>query len=303
MQNQVTRICFIVNPASNRHGSVKYIEWIREEAAKRWAHFEITIVKKEDSLVNLAKEKSKDFDVVVACGGDGTVSQVINGLAQSKVALGILPIGSGNDFVKSVGLDRSLEDCMEILSNNTITEIDLIRYEGDAEGWCANTIGLGVDGWANYYAHQTKWLRGRINYFFGGLKAIFTFRGCDVKIQTKKYSNTGKYVMVTACNGKWEGGSFFVAPKAKMNNGSLDLLTIRKVPLILLVGYLLHFRWGPKRWMKGVKTHRAKSVELCSSNPVAVHRDGEHLGNHIRRLKLTVEKKVLKVIVPESYCI
>lgn len=298
MQNQNTRICFIINPAANRNRSSQNIEWICEQAAELWSVSEVIIAKPEDSLADLAKEKSKNFDVIVACGGDGTISQVINGLAKSGTALGVLPIGSGNDFVKSLNLPRNLPGCMKILAQNHTTEIDLIRYEGDAEGWCANTIGLGIDGWANYYSHQAMWLRGQLRYFYGALKAILNFKGAETDIQTPEYSDRDHYIMVTACNGKWEGGSFFVAPEAEMKNGCLDLLTIKKAPFILLIFYLLHFRWGPARWMKGVKTHRTKRVEISISIPVAVHRDGEHLGKHIRQLKLTVEENALKIIVP-----
>lgn len=301
MQKPNTRICFILNPAANRHRSVKNVARLRIEAAKLWQQFEIVIAKKHDSLAQLAHQKAKQFDVIVACGGDGTISQVINGIALSDCVLGVLPIGSGNDFVKSLGIKKSLSCSLQVLHENHTTEIDLIRYEGDANGWCANTIGLGIDGWANYYAYQAEWIKGRASYYYGALKAIFSYRGSKTEMKTadKCFDNT--FLMVTACNGKWEGGSFLVAPDADLQDGQLDILTIKKLPVILLITYLLRFRRGPAKWMKGVEKFRTDSLEIKSSNPVAVHRDGEHLGNEIRELKLTLERNALTVIVPKTY--
>lgn len=301
MQNQNTRICFILNPAANRQRSVRKVEWLREEASKLWKKFEIVVAHEHDSLVDLAKIKSKQFDVIVACGGDGTISQIVNGLAKTNTTLGVLPIGSGNDFVKTLGIKKTLPDCLRTLHQNRTQEIDLIRYEGDAEGWCVNTIGMGIDGWANYYAHQTSWIKGRFRYYYGALKAILKFRGSEMDLHSKEKQENDNFIMITACNGKWEGGNFLVAPDADMQDGMMNVLSIKKVPLPLMIIYLLRFRWGPANWMKGVEKSQTKSLEISSSTPLAVHRDGEHLGTNIRRLKFTVEKKALKIIVPEDY--
>lgn len=301
MYNQQNRICFIVNPAANGDRSLHHIDWLRQEASKRWNNFEIVIAERQQSLADLAKSKSEIFDVIVACGGDGTISQIINGLAQTDTVLGILPIGSGNDFVKSLGLNKALPVCLEIIYQNHITSIDLIRYKGDLEGWCANTVGIGVDGWANFYAHQSSWIKGRLQYYVGALKAITNFRGSKMDIQSKEFSINDEYMMATICNGKWEGGSFLVAPDGDMNDGKMDVLCIEKVPIILLITYLLRFRWGPASWMKGIKMFSAKNIELKSSDPVAVHRDGEHLGTDIRHLKFSVQKNALRVLTSKDY--
>lgn len=301
MQNQNTRICFIVNPAADRHRSQKHAEWLRKEASKRWKIVEIIIAQKNDSLASLAKEKSVLFDVIVACGGDGTISQVVNGIAKTNTILGVLPIGSGNDFVKSLELPKSLMECLNIIQIQHVTEIDLLRYEGDREGWCVNTIGIGLDGWTNFFAHHTSWLKGKITYYYGALKAILHFHGSEMQMESSEVTTKGKFLMITACNGKWEGGSFLVAPQADMNDGLMDILSVRKIPSLLLVVYLLLLRRGPANWMKGVEKSRTKYIDISSSTPVAVHRDGEHLGSDIRHLKISIEKNALKVIVPQRY--
>jgi diacylglycerol kinase (ATP) len=301
MQKKRTRICFIFNPAADRNRSARHIDWLNRESKKRWEQFEINITRADQSVKKLAREKAARFDLVVACGGDGTINQVISGLVQTNAKLGVLPIGSGNDFVKTLHLDKTLPECMDILYAEQSSTIDLIRIEGDAEGWCANTIGIGLDGLANYYARNYKKLRGHAVYVMGAIRAAFDFRGSEMELIIDGNTSEKDYLMVTACNGKWEGGSFFIAPDADMQDGLIDVLTIDTISIPRVLVYLPRFRWGPSPAMKGVKTRQCKRLEIKSKKPVAVHSDGEHLGKSIHHLILSVEKKALRVITPSDY--
>ena len=301
MQKKSTRVCFIFNPVADRNRSSRHINWLNREAGKRWEEFEIVITQKNQDIVGLAREKAGNFDIVVACGGDGTINQVVNGIVGTSASLGVLPIGSGNDFVKTMHLNKTLPECMEILHQGYQTNIDLIRYKGDCDGWCANTIGIGLDGWANYYARNYKFLRGHAVYVLGALKAAIKFRGSNMNLKIDEVQKNDHFLMITVCNGKWEGGNFFVAPDADMTDGLLDLLTINNLPLPTVLSYLPRFRWGPSPNMKGVKLRQCKDLEVTSEIPLAVHSDGEHLSKTVRYLKLSVKKNVLPVITPKNY--
>lgn len=248
-------------------------------------------------VVELAREKSEHFDIVVACGGDGTVSQVANGLVGSGAALGVIPIGSGNDFVKTLHLDKTITECLDILKAGFTTEIDLIRFDGDEEGWCANTIGMGLDGLANYHARQSKFLKGFLLYAVGAIKACFTFRGSKMTLKIDGHQVENDYLMITLCNGKWEGGQFYIAPDAVMDDGLLDLLMVEKLPLYLILTYLPRFSTGPKKSMRGIRSLRCKVLELHSEKPIYVHSDGEHISGSVQHLKLTVVGKALRVVI------
>lgn len=297
MTKNKSKICFIINPTANRRRSARHISTLRMEIDSRWTDAEIIMTSPGKSVIELASKKAAQFDIVVACGGDGTVSQVAGGLIGSSAALGVIPIGSGNDFVKAVDLDKSITECLDILLEGTVKEIDMIRYSGDEEGWCVNTIGMGLDGLANYHASRSKILRGFLLYAVGALKACFTFRGTTMtlNIDGKKFKN--KYLMITLCNGKWEGGQFYVAPEAVMDDGWLNLLTVEKLPLFLILTYLPRFKTGPKESMKGVRSLRCKELELISEKPIYVHSDGEHISGAVQYLKLAVVERALKVVV------
>ncbi len=251
----------------------------------------------EKPVLELAREKSVNYDIVVACGGDGTISQVANGLVGSNAALGVIPIGSGNDFVKTLHLNKTLTECLDILKEGFFTEIDLIRFEGDEEGWCVNTIGMGLDGLANYHAGRSTYLRGFLLYAVGALKACFTFRGAKMTLLIDGQRFEDEYLMITLCNGKWEGGQFYIAPEAVMDDGLLDLLIVRKLPLYLILTYLPRFKTGPKKSMRGIRSFKCKELELHTEKPIYVHSDGEHISGAVQRLKLSVVEKALRVVV------
>ncbi len=226
---------------------------------------------------------------------------MINGIAGTETALGVLPIGSGNDFVKTLGLNKSPAECLNILDRGYRKRIDLIRFEGDVNGWCGNTLGLGLDGWANHYAHQNSILKGSLVYVYGAIKAAFRFKGSRVILEVDGEVEQEHFLMVTACNGKWEGGNFFVAPHASVTDGKIDLLTISAMPLTQILAYLPRFRWGPSIYMSGVALKTCKQLRYSSNVPVAVHCDGEELGTSILDLQISVSEKILDVIVPDTY--
>jgi diacylglycerol kinase (ATP) len=296
MKKSSTKVCFIVNPTAGKEKSAQYIDWLDREARNRWDHYEIVITRKNEPVVHLAALKSEDFDLIVACGGDGTVNQVVNGIVNTNTVLGVLPIGTGNDFAKSLKLNIPLPDCIDLLYIKNTTSIDLIQFEGDAEGWSANTLGIGLDGWANYYSKSYKWLKGPVIYILGALKAAFTFRGANFNLTVDGNQQDGNYLMITACNGKWEGGKFYLAPQASVTDGLIDLITINKIPLICILAYLLRFRRGPAKWMKNLNSQTAKVIELKSDTPLAVHADGEHLNSTIQNLTVRAKKGILEVV-------
>ncbi|WP_083750006.1 diacylglycerol/lipid kinase family protein [Rhodohalobacter halophilus] len=296
MQKSHSSICFIVNPAAGKGDRQTLHRIISGEAEARWHTSEVVNVQANDSVSELAKRKAQTFDIIVACGGDGTVNSVVSGLAETNATLGVLPIGTGNDFAKAIQVRCSLTRCFEILQHHPPVPIDLIRYSGDADGWCVNTLGLGLDGLANYYSKSYKWLSGPIVYVLGAIKSAWKFRGSQVQLNVDGDRFSEKLLMMTACNGKWEGGKFYLAPDADLTDGLINFITIKKISFLKILFYLPFFRWGPQKWMKELKTELSREIDILSELPLAVHADGEHAGSEIRNLKINIVPGALKVI-------
>lgn len=297
MDKSSASVCFILNPAADKSRSGRHAEWLREEAEKRWTHFEIILSTADEPIRVLASQKAKEFDTIVACGGDGTVHQVVNGIAGSGKGFAVLPVGTGNDFAKSLNLPDSREAILDLIYRNRFRKADLLRFDGDSQGWCVNTLGIGLDGLANHYSKSYSRLKGFIIYILGALKASVTFRGTQFSIYSDSQGPLlNNYLMITLCNGKWEGGTFYIAPEADLFDGLAELITVRKISVPKILLYMICFKNGPASWMKALESKKVSSLQFHSEQPVAVHADGEQLGTDISHLRVEVVPEILPVI-------
>jgi diacylglycerol kinase family enzyme len=132
------------------------------------------------------------------------------------------------------------------------------------------------------------------------LRAYLKFRGAKLRVTIDSKTISDEFLMLTACNGKWEGSMFKLAPHAKLTDGIINLLTIKKMPLLTILGYLPQLNGGLSSQMDGIQYYDCKSIEIISKNGIAIHVDGEQVGNSIHQLSISVEKKALNVVRPES---
>ena len=176
--------CFIVNSSAGRGIAGKWIKSLAKKTESRFKLSKIIICRDGDDLSEIARESASTFKTVVACGGDGTVSRVVNGIAGTEANLGILPVGSGNDFARTLRIPGNIEENLGNIAAGVRRKTDLIKITGDVETWCCNTFGLGFDGLANYHARHIKMFSGSMAYVFGALKSAFQFYGTEMYIKT-----------------------------------------------------------------------------------------------------------------------
>ncbi len=292
------RVCFILNTKAQGGRAGKKTEWLKKEAELRWNHYDIHLTGEQGSAVDLKSEDYQNYDIVVACGGDGTMHNAINRALHKNIIMGLIPMGSGNDFAKAVHLPSDLNKCLDIIKAKKTRKIDLIQCAGDVDRWCVNTLGIGLDGLANSYNTRLKKYIGKLGYHLGALMASFTFKGCHMDISIDGELSGGQRLMITACNGSVEGGSFVVGPDAEIDDGLIDLLVITPTPLLKLLYYIPKFKKGIPKGLETASSVKCIRVNICSQSSVSVHGDGEHLGSDIRDLKISVHSQVLSVIVP-----
>ena len=296
MEKSNERVCFIYNATARRGRAAKKLEWLKKEASLRWNDFDILLTGNNGKVKGI---NDGEYDAIIACGGDGTIHNTVNQFIDAKVTIGLLPIGSGNDFAKAISLPKDEKKCLDILARGFTRKVDLIRCTGDADRWCVNTVGAGLDGLANVYTLRYKKYVGTAGYFFGALHASMRFRGTRMKVITDENRYDDHFLMITTCNGPIEGGSFIVAPKADVYDGYIDILKIRKTSIPKLLYYLPKFKKEFPEYMKGLSTDRCKKIKIETEDPISVHADGEHLGSEIKNLELSVHEQILEMIVPE----
>ncbi len=292
------RVCFILNTKAQRGRAGKKIKWLKNEAELRWNHFDIHLTGELGSPPEMTPNDYQKYDIVVACGGDGTLHNAINHALHDNIIVGLIPMGSGNDFAKAIHLPKDLGECLDIIQAKKTQKIDLIQCSGDVDRWCVNTLGIGFDGLANSYNTKMKRFVGKLGYHIGALMAAFKFKGSQMEISVDGKTTSGKMLMVTACNGPIEGGSFVVGPDAKIDDGLIDLLTIKPTPLVKLLYYIPRFRNGIPKNLDTAASVKCSQIKIHSETPVSVHGDGERLGSGIQDLEINLHPRVLNVVVP-----
>lgn len=292
------RVCFIFNPSANGGKASRDEDRIRHAAAGIWPGSKWLTTQPGEAFWNDLREEAGQYDMMVACGGDGTVHKTGNIAADSGAVLGVIPLGSGNDFAKMNGIPDSPNKALNLLTDGSRRSVDLIRCSGDVNCWCLNSAGVGLDGLANRYTLAFKQKVGRTGYIFGALKAVlksvpatYKIRLDDGKIESKKL------LMLTACIGFREGGRFIVAPQARNDDGLMELLMVQpmnKLSLLLLLPQFLF--WFPS-YLKKLKRGNCKKLELKCDLPLHIHIDGEYSGQTVNQISYRVHNKALTLAV------
>ena len=285
------KIRFIINPISGI-GKQKGIE----DVIKRYLVFSYDIVytKKCGDATILSKKAIKDKkDIVIAVGGDGTVSECSKALIGSNVAIGVIPCGSGNGFAYHIGMKKDIKKAILQLNISTLKTIDSCTANDER---FVNVSGIGFDAHiANLFANNKK--RGLFNY----LKLIIKELSYQPEYYKIEYNNTKKEVkayLIAFANTSQYGNDFEISPFAKLDDGLIDFVIVKvfskwKIPFFLL------------KVAKG-KVHLSKNVEIITSKEMSIESKNRlvHLDGEPKELKspivVKVKPRTLKIFSPNG---
>jgi diacylglycerol kinase (ATP) len=245
-------------------------------------------------ITHLARDSvDGGVDAVVACGGDGTVHYVLQALAGSDVALGTIPVGSGNDFAAALNLPADHRMACEVIGSGKTRRIDLARIN---ERWLASVAGTGLSAIVNRLVnHRPVWLGGRAGYLSAALRSLWAFEPKHMEIEFDAQRFAGEVTLVAVGNTMSYGGGCKIVPEAKLDDGWLDLCIVKRVGKPTLLRNLpLLYRGGHVRH-PAVAIHRARRVALSSSEPMELFGDGEYIQN--LPVSIEVAPAALRVIV------
>lgn len=255
---------------------------------------EVRTFKDLQEAQQLAGEAAKTYKLVVAAGGDGTVSYVAKGLAGTGCTLGIIPFGSGNDLALGLNIPKDPSKALDVLQQEYIRPLDCGRYNED--GFFVTSLGMCFDGKASYNASQTVLFRGPFKYIAGVLRSIFTYRASEVTVELEDETINARLLMVTLCNSPYEGGGIHLAPDASTSDGKIDVVMIRDVHWLLRIPLLLRVLLGDPRKVSKIMYRQSHSVKVTTSRPEYAHADGEVFANGLTSLKVKAQSGALKVI-------
>jgi diacylglycerol kinase (ATP) len=242
------------------------------------------------------------FETIVAAGGDGTINEVVNGMAQAgglaHARLGVLPWGSVNVFAKEMGLPVKFEKAWDIVLNGREREVDLgwMELGAQRERRCfVQLAGAGLDGRA---VELVEWERkkrlGDLAYIMAGWQAV----GEDLPSITVRADGRelqGEFVVVG--NGRFYGGRHVFFPDAKMDDGILDVVVVEEIRRSRILKYGWVVMMDRITAMDGVHYFQAEEFELIAKTRVPVEMDGDAVGELPARV--TVERNALRVLIEQ----
>ncbi|HEY5270006.1 MAG TPA: diacylglycerol kinase family protein [Anaerolineales bacterium] len=246
------------------------------------------------------------YEMVIAIGGDGTVHEVVNGLMQvpekKRPILGIVPVGSGNDFAHAIGLtekpDVSLVHALR--GEPQPVDLGLLSDETGRKEYFDNTLGIGFDAVVTIRSHKLPVVRGFLMYLTAVIQTIIlNFNPAQLHVETDTETWDLPTLMLTLCNGSREGGGFLVAPQARNDDGILEYATIRKVSRLMMFRLVPEVMKGTHGRFKQVRMGTFHKMTLSSDRALYIHADGEiftGFNTDIRRLSLEVVPGAIQVV-------
>lgn len=201
---------FIVNPAAARGKAARVGLKVNYLCRDRHVDFKMDSTEKPGDATDLAAAAKGKFDCIVAVGGDGTINEVINGLIGGSSKLGIVPVGSGNDFVRALKIPHKPIKAIDILLGMKTRSID-IGQAGNR--YFQNGLGIGFDAWVVQETMKVHKLRGTAIYLYSVLRTIYSYTPPLVEIKYNDVCREEKFYMITVGNGISLGGGFKTNPK------------------------------------------------------------------------------------------
>lgn len=267
---------FIVNPAAGKGRPLKLIPVIRRHCAEQDCEPEILVTEYPGHATELAAAKSAaERCRIYSVGGDGTLNEVLNGMASSGSSLAVIPSGSGNDFIKSlVGRDVP-DDIIPATIRGTERLIDYARVN---DKYFINIASVGFDAKVAYQTNLFKKLpliSGKTAYILGILNTIIIRSNENIELKLDDREISGKTLLIAAGIGKFYGGGIKALPDAVIDDGMFDICHVEAVPRLKILRLFPQYIKGLHGKIKGVRFFRSRKVEITAEKPIPLNRDGE----------------------------
>ena len=294
-------IAFIINPISGsketQSAKRKLPKLIMQTLdSAQWLP-NISFTEYAGHAVELARQYARmGFDAVVAVGGDGTVNEVARGVRDTKTALGILPMGSGNGFARHLDIPMRVNKAIEMLNHSEPISVDYGLANGKL---FVSTCGTGFDALiADHFAGSSK--RGYATYLQNILKDAFSYNPQTYHIVGDGLDVTHKAFLITFANANQWGNNAMIAPKASVQDGMMDIMLMSSHALLASAGLALRLFAGSIDDSYFMDTLRAKEVTLEREEVAPFHLDGDPVEME-KDIHIKIVEDGLRVLVEKRF--
>jgi diacylglycerol kinase (ATP) len=277
----------LVNPVSGTDEGPDVLPLINERLRATVSELDIVITTGEGDATRAARQAVRDgYDRLFVAGGDGTLNEVLNGIASvpgglARTIIGIIPLGTGNDFATALGTPPEVETALEWLTaaSPTLVDVGLLNdrsFVNVSGGGFIAEVSDAVDP-------RLKTIAGKLAYIVGGAQVLMSHEPVHANIQ---WHDAGERALGSAsvdlhafavCNAPMIGGGRLIAPQAILDDGLLDVCLIESMPTIEFISLLTRVSNGEHVHDQRVRYFRAAGVEMQFDRTTKVNTDGQVL--------------------------
>src|SRR4051794_40321681 len=264
-------IVLIVHGARADRSDVRHlVDWVREKGHHVEPH---ATVQTGDAFAIAADAARRGVDVVAAAGGDGTINECVNGLDGYDVPLGIIPLGTANDFAKQVGIPADADHAMDVILQRKPRRFDTASLNG-RRFLNVSTGGIGAEATAETPASAKESL-GSFAYAITGIRKFADFEPNYAKFTGENFSYDGKFLMFAVGLTRSTGGGTMVTPMASANDGLLDLCIVEAMTRREFASVGLKVKRGEHIGHPKVHYRQLRNVMIDATEALSVNVDGE----------------------------
>jgi len=292
------RTKLILNPKANKGRSERHFSAILDRLADDGMTFDEVRTTSAGHARDLAAEAvRRGYQRIISVGGDGTLYEVVNGIlsVDGDPLLGIVPVGTCNDFVKAVGIPASIAGACDILRDLSVRKVDVTRV-GDR--YSINAFGIGFDVAVVQSIKKSRYTHGFLMYLTAVLHHIFRFKGLQLSLVNGSEHFERNTMMLTVANGTCYGGNFNIAPHADVSDGLLNAVLLRDVRPWKRLIVLPRFIRGTHLDLPEVEAFLTSELVISGKAPFTLQMEGELVPWPSNRVEVKVLPQRLRVIVP-----
>ncbi len=307
----------IFNPYSGRGAGLRAKDGLCAALKRATVKFDMVETEHPGHAITLAHHaRSGAYTTVVAAGGDGTISEVVNGLmlaslngAQSPLAgvLGVIPIGSGNDFATMVGVSRNLDQAAQrlALSQMRIVDVGSAQFQVGEESqqrFFDNNMGVGLEAAVIVESNKIRRLRGMMLYASAALRALVKQESPHMRLRWETADGEigerdEQTLMVSVGNSPRAGGGFYLTPAARLDSTFLDVAIARDISRPAILALLPRAMMGKHTGHHAVTMLRVRKLTIAIPEGAPMQMDGEVMAEKTTEIEISVLPQRLQVIV------
>lgn len=289
------KLLAIINPISGTYNKKGIPEKIMRFLASDELSVDIVYTEYAGHASLLAKKAVNDnYDIVLAVGGDGTCNEIAKSLINSKTALAIVPVGSGNGLARHLGIPMGVSAALKALKNYNIVNADYCTAN-DIPFFV--TCGLGFDAQISETFAKSK-KRGGITYVLKSIQEYFGYMNEEYIIESSTFNSKERAFIIACGNAAQYGNNAFIAPHASLQDGLIDVTIINHINFFEVLPTAVQLFTKTLQFNPSVKTYSTSEISITRANVGIMHIDGEAV-NMPEKIVIKCHKGGLNIVVPE----